>query len=291
MSVSPMRCVTLPRWLTRGMFSSVGWLPFLNCASALAARRPNPASPPQRLRTHFDILLITAPSSLVGYDLVSPLLFERDTPALEGRPRGGSVSSETEEKSRGFRGFIENLEEMRDLGLPFASRNSQASAQISEGPRETCASRCWLRESRFSENGGRNRQRLGIHLNEFDARALRRFPKVYGLALGIDFMTTMTPVPFGKLYGSALMLDDFPPTAAVVGAKTDFTLGDGHRSRRIANSCEVIIESVLEPHAVKDHEPKATVVGIGFLRPVLTAPGDPIEAVGKQTPKLWDSET
>src|SRR6266566_1678923 len=34
MSVSPIRWDTVPRWLTRGMFSSVGWLPFLNCALA-----------------------------------------------------------------------------------------------------------------------------------------------------------------------------------------------------------------------------------------------------------------
>src|SRR5260370_16163629 len=49
-SVSPIRCETVPRWLTRGMFSSVGWLPFLNCAPAFPAKTPSPAT---RLKTHF----------------------------------------------------------------------------------------------------------------------------------------------------------------------------------------------------------------------------------------------
>src|SRR6516164_3758906 len=65
MSVNPIRCVTLARWLTRGMFNSVGWLPFLNCASALPVRSPNPAIPTNNLRTDFDMLRITAPSSLL----------------------------------------------------------------------------------------------------------------------------------------------------------------------------------------------------------------------------------
>src|SRR5215472_15750605 len=118
MSVSPIRCVTIPRWLTRGMFSSVGWLPFLNCASALAAIRPNPASPVQRLRTHFDMLRIAAPSSLVCYDLASPPPFAAGHPRLEGRPRRGFVSSKTEEWPRisaDARGFRKNLEETRPV--------------------------------------------------------------------------------------------------------------------------------------------------------------------------------
>ncbi len=70
-SVSPIRCVTLARWLSRGIFSSVAWLPFLNCASALAAKRLNPANAMKRPNTHFDMLRITAPSSLIIYDPVS----------------------------------------------------------------------------------------------------------------------------------------------------------------------------------------------------------------------------
>src|SRR5437762_2799302 len=94
-----MRCVTLPPWLTRGIFSSVGWLPFLNCASALAAKKPSPANPAQRPRTHFHMLRITAPSSLVVTTWRARRNPRRDTPVLEGRPRGSSVSSEGEERS------------------------------------------------------------------------------------------------------------------------------------------------------------------------------------------------
>src|SRR5260370_39055467 len=60
MSVNPIRCDTVPRWLTRGMFSSVGWLPFLNCALAAPAKQLNPAKTP---KTYLHALRIVAPSS------------------------------------------------------------------------------------------------------------------------------------------------------------------------------------------------------------------------------------
>src|SRR5258708_39456605 len=104
-------------------------------------------------------------------------------------------------------------------------------------------------------------------------------------------MATVRLVLCGQLYRPALMLNDFPPTAAIVGTKADFTLSQRHGSSRIADSCEIIIEGVLEPHAVKDHESPASVVGIGFLGPMLTAPSNSIKAVFKQTPKLSDAET
>src|SRR5436190_4109711 len=89
-SVSPMRCVTLPRWLTRGIFNSVGWLPFLNCASALLARRSTPAKRP---RTDFDMLHITAPSSLCHLrpgECAGPA--GSNTPVCDRRPLGQGVS-------------------------------------------------------------------------------------------------------------------------------------------------------------------------------------------------------
>src|SRR6266404_3425381 len=52
-SVRPILCVTVPRWLARGIFSSVAWLPFLNCAPAFPASAPHPA---KIARTHFDTL-------------------------------------------------------------------------------------------------------------------------------------------------------------------------------------------------------------------------------------------
>src|SRR5580704_17470821 len=58
MSVNPILCVTDPRWLTRGMFSSVGWLPFLNCAAALPARAAHPAT---KLKTYLHALRIDTP--------------------------------------------------------------------------------------------------------------------------------------------------------------------------------------------------------------------------------------
>src|SRR5260370_42476245 len=67
-SLNPIRCVTVPGWVPRGIFSSVGWLPFLNCPLALPAKRLNPAKRP---KTHFDMLRITAPSSPMIYDPVS----------------------------------------------------------------------------------------------------------------------------------------------------------------------------------------------------------------------------
>src|SRR5215469_10599224 len=59
MSVNPIRCVTLARWLTRGMLNSVGWLPFLNCASAVLTSNPNPANPTNSPKTHFGISRMT----------------------------------------------------------------------------------------------------------------------------------------------------------------------------------------------------------------------------------------
>src|SRR5258708_12543379 len=53
MSVSPILCVTVARWLARGIFNSVAWLPFLNCAPAFPASAPHPA---KIARTHFDTL-------------------------------------------------------------------------------------------------------------------------------------------------------------------------------------------------------------------------------------------
>src|SRR5262252_6910194 len=107
MSVKPIRWVTLPRWLTRGIFSSVGWLPFLNCACTLPARRPNPANPKQSPRTHFDILRINAPSFLTHFDLASAPSF------AAGHPRFGGTASPP---------FGEQEERRKQLRLPAACR-------------------------------------------------------------------------------------------------------------------------------------------------------------------------
>src|SRR4030095_2300846 len=47
MSVSPILCVTVARWLARGILSAVGWLPFLNCAPAFPANGPHTAKHPR----------------------------------------------------------------------------------------------------------------------------------------------------------------------------------------------------------------------------------------------------
>src|SRR5215469_2065624 len=72
MSVNPIRCVTLARWLTRGMFNSVGWLPFLNCASAVLTSNPNPANPTNSPKTHFGISRMTVTILSRNCKLVDP---------------------------------------------------------------------------------------------------------------------------------------------------------------------------------------------------------------------------
>lgn len=111
-------------------------------------------------------------------------------------------------------------------------------------------------------------------------------PQVNRFPVGIDFMATMRPVPFRQLHSSALVLDDFPPASAVIGAKADFTLSQCDRSSRIADSREVVIEGVLEPHAVEDHESPTPVIRIGSLRPIIAITSNAIETIPKHAAKV-----
>ena len=82
------------------------------------------------------------------------------------------------------------------------------------------------------------------------------------------------------------MLDNFSPTAAVISAKTDFTLSRCHGRSGIADSREIVIEGVLEPHTVYDHDSPASAIRIGFLRPMLAATSKTVETVLKQGAKF-----
>src|SRR6267378_8561528 len=115
---------------------------------------------------------------------------------------------------------------------------------------------------------------------------MRRLPEVYVSALCVNFVTTVRPVPFCQSCSSALMLDNFSPTAAIISAKTNFTLSRCHGRSGIADSREVVIEGVLEPHSVYDHDFPASVIRIGFLRPMITATGKTVETVLKQGAKV-----
>src|SRR5258708_32211174 len=87
MSVSPILCVTVARWLARGIFNSVAWLPFLNCAPAFPASAPHPA---KIARTHFDTLrMIESPPLKMDLSENRAGL----TPhSFDGRPERGRVS-------------------------------------------------------------------------------------------------------------------------------------------------------------------------------------------------------
>src|SRR6266705_4540171 len=90
MSVSPIRWDTVPRWLTRGMFSSVGWLPFLNCALAFPHKTPSPTNSP---KTRFHTLRIITPSPLHKRQRYKWLSFSvTNHPTGDRRPLGQGVS-------------------------------------------------------------------------------------------------------------------------------------------------------------------------------------------------------
>src|SRR5215472_8418188 len=98
-------------------------------------------------------------------------------------------------------------------------------------------------------------------------------------------------MPFCQRCGLALMFDDLPPTAAVVSTKANFTLLNRHGGSGIADSRKVVIEGVLEPHTVEDHDPPAPVVLIGLLRPAgIAAAGDAIETILQRAAKVARSE-
>src|SRR6267142_2459925 len=83
MSVSPIRCVPIARWLNVGSRSSMACPPFLNCARAFPAKPPSATASPAHeinsLLIHtllFDRepLLGAIPHTAVGIDGPSPLL-------------------------------------------------------------------------------------------------------------------------------------------------------------------------------------------------------------------------
>jgi hypothetical protein len=140
-------------------------------------------------------------------------------------------------------------------------------------------------------NAGWGPLRFRLDPDQCRSWVIQRLPKVYILSLGVDFMATVRSVPFRQLCSLALMLDDLPPAAAVVSTKADFTLGRCHRSSGIADSREIVIEGILEPHTVKDHDSPAPDIRIGFLRPMVATSGNTIETILKHIPKVGRPKT
>src|SRR2546421_18602 len=119
---------------------------------------------------------------------------------------------------------------------------------------------------------------------------MHRLPKVYILSIGVDFVAAVGSVPVRQLCSAALVLDDFSPAAAVVGAKADFALGRRHRSSGIADSREIVIEGILEPHTVKNHDSPAPIIRIGFLRPMVAISGNTIKTILKHASKFAETK-
>src|SRR5580704_9481054 len=72
------------------------------------------------------------------------------------------------------------------------------------------------------------------------------------------------------------MLDNFPPTAAVVRAKANFSLLGCHWRTRTGDGRKIVIESILEPQPVDGHHsPTAS---------------NTVETIVEQTPKLREAE-
>src|SRR5437879_7350084 len=89
MSVSPIRWDTVPRWLTRGRFISVGWLPFLNCALAFPHKTPSPTNSP---KTHFHTLRIITLSSPQKTTIQMAFFTVTNHPTGDRRPLRQGVS-------------------------------------------------------------------------------------------------------------------------------------------------------------------------------------------------------
>src|SRR6266581_496254 len=119
---------------------------------------------------------------------------------------------------------------------------------------------------------------------------MRRLPEVYFLTVRIDFVATVSSMPFCQRCRTVSMLDNFSPTAAVISAKTDFTLSRCHGRSGVADTREIVIEGVLEPHTVYDHDSPASVIRIGFLRPTIAATGKAVETVLKQGAKFPEAK-
>src|SRR5260370_28643243 len=97
LSVRPSRCDTVPRWLNRGMFNSVGWLPFLNCAPAFPAQTPSPTSNP---KPHFHTLRIITLSPLQEKFTESRRTAPAQHPSTDRRFSRTGVSSDTHDCAR-----------------------------------------------------------------------------------------------------------------------------------------------------------------------------------------------
>src|SRR3979411_1235987 len=90
-SVSPMRCVPMARWLSVGSRSSIACPPFLNCARAAPANPPSAsASPAHEMNNLFihtllfdwePLLPVAIPHTAVGIDGWPPLLVSSFFPA------------------------------------------------------------------------------------------------------------------------------------------------------------------------------------------------------------------
>src|SRR5882757_10048336 len=92
----PMVCVVTPCWLMRGRFSSVAWLPFLNCACALPIQKARPRKIVRRKR---NVLRIDTPSCREKRSFAEVEICWTNTPkAIDGKE---GVSKQEEWRKRG----------------------------------------------------------------------------------------------------------------------------------------------------------------------------------------------
>src|SRR5580700_1315963 len=100
----------------------------------------------------------------------------------------------------------------------------------------------------------------------------------------------MASVPLCKRSRAIHVLDNFPPTAAVVRAKANFPLLGCHGRTRTGDNRKIVIESVLEPQPVDHHNFPTASIRICFLRPVIVTASNTVETIIEQTPKVRETE-
>src|SRR3984893_10258189 len=100
----------------------------------------------------------------------------------------------------------------------------------------------------------RSLRRIPLDLNQSCFMVEEPFAKVNFLALGIDLMSRMAPIPVSMCCRTIHVLDDFSPTATVVGAKANFSLLGRHWRTRIGKGRKIVIKPAREPQAVNNHD-------------------------------------
>src|SRR5580700_8333920 len=100
----------------------------------------------------------------------------------------------------------------------------------------------------------------------------------------------MASVPLCKRSRAIHVLDNFPPTAAVVRAKANFSLLGCHWRTRTGDGRKIVIESILEPQPVDGHHSPTASIRICFLGPVIATASNTVETIVEQTPKLREAE-